>query len=91
MRIAAVATTRTAPQPSCSTSARLPGHHGGDLRDLRARDLASLEPLADARELAALDHLAEAAPSTTSATSTRVVLEPMSMQAQSISARAMLP
>ena len=48
-------------QPSCSTSARCSATTARDLLDLRARDLAALEALADARERAPLDHLAEVA------------------------------
>jgi hypothetical protein len=48
--MAAVATTRRATQSSSSTS---------DLLDLLRRDVAALEPLADAGEGTPLEHLAE--------------------------------
>ena len=58
-RIAAVATTRSAHAAELLDQRALLGDHRGDLGDLLARDLPALQPLADAREGALLEHLAE--------------------------------
>ena len=82
LRIAAVATATICSAPTSRATADLRAHHLGGLGDLLRRDRAAVaQALADARERA-LGHELPQRPSPASATSSRVVLLPMSMQAQ---------
>ena len=56
-----MATTRSATHAELLDDRALLGDDARDLGDLLARDLAALQPLADARERALLQHLAEPA------------------------------
>ena len=92
-RIAAVATTRSRSAPAASAAAALRARRRPrPRRSPRPGRLPGAPQLAaQARERPLRAHLARARRRATSATSTRVVFEPMSMQAQRIGAGSTLP
>src|SRR3954469_11086919 len=85
--MAAVATTRSAPAPSCSTTRRWSATTPATSSIFSRGMPPPLSPL-PMRVNARRWSTSRSRPSSTSATSTRVVFEPMSMQAQSIRWRA---